>query len=216
LAGLNKERYIIIMQFKSILAIGAHPDDLELSCFGFLAKMQKSGSKINAFIVSPDSFSGKLLPYRIEESKQSFNLLPDVNLILRYKNDIKEQNYSELSDQIRQLVIDNGIDTVLVHYNKDTMQEHRLLHEITLTALRRLAVSVIQYRSISSYDFISNMMVDISNEYDIKKEAIKKHISQKDKPYMSDKSIETFNKNWNAESVGIKYCEEFNILRMVG
>ena len=204
------------MQFKSILAIGAHPDDLELSCFGFLAKMQKNGSKIHAFIVSPDSFSGQLMPYRIEESQSAFNLLNNVDLVLRYKNNITEKDYTSLADKIRKLIISNDIDTVLIHYYKDTMQEHRLLHEITLTALRRLPVSILQYRSISSYDFISNMVVDITQEYNIKKEAIKKHVSQKDKPYMSDQSIEIFNKNWNAQSVGINYCEEFNILRMVG
>ena len=36
----------------NILAIGAHPDDIELGCGGSLAKLARAGSRIHALVLS--------------------------------------------------------------------------------------------------------------------------------------------------------------------
>lgn len=204
------------MQFKSILAIGAHPDDLEFSCFGFLAKQRNEGSNIHIFIVSPDSLSdGNKMYDRINESNRSFNLIPGSNLRFRYKNNISYDDYQSLSDDIRDMVIKNHIDLVLVHSKDDSMQEHRLLHDITVTALRRLPVSIFLYRSPSTYQFIPKVFIDISKEYDLKVEAIKMHNTQSGKSYFSDESIRIFNQNWDGKIFGLDFSEHFDILRIV-
>jgi len=207
------------MQFKSILAIGAHPDDIEFSCFGFLLKQQKKGSNIHVFIASPDSRSdGSQDKERMQESINSFSLIPNCILKFRHTNKILVEDYEELSDQIRNIVLENNIDLVLIHSAKDeTHQEHRLLHDITMSALRRLPISIIEYRSPSIYNgFKSNYIVDIDNEYDIKMDAVRKHITQLKMPYMFTDSLKIFNQPWTAKLHGISYAEEFNIVKMVG
>jgi LmbE family N-acetylglucosaminyl deacetylase len=207
------------MEFNNILAIGAHPDDIEYSCFGFLLKQQEQGSKIYACVLSPDSLNaGTLAQERTEESVKALRLIPNIQFFIRDKNNIDESQYQTIADELRNIVLKNNIDTVLIHSKEnDTMQEHRLLHDITMTALRRLPITIILYRSPSiSNNFISNFIVDIANQYPIKLQAIKEHKTQLDKPYMSNDSIEIFNKNWNGKSIGIDYVEEFNIIRMVG
>jgi LmbE family N-acetylglucosaminyl deacetylase len=206
------------MSFNNILAIGAHPDDIEYSCFGFLLKQHKNGSNIYACILSPDSLNdGQLAQERTEESVKALRLIPNIQFFIRDKNNIDESQYQIISDELRNIVLSNNIDTILVHSKEyDTMQEHRLLHDITMTALRRLPVNIILYRSPSiSNNFISNFFVDIKDEYETKIVAIKEHKTQMNKPYMSDESIRIFNQNWNAKSFGIDYMEEFNIVRMI-
>lgn len=204
------------MEFKSILAIGAHPDDIELSCFGFLLKQQKLGSNIHAFIASPDSLTeNPKTEIRTKESQEAFSLIPESNLFIRTTNNINMENYQEICDQIRNMAISNNIDLVIVHYPKDTMQEHRLLNEITMTALRRLPVSIFLYKSPSTIKFIPNLFVDINKEYDAKVKAISCHKTQANKEYMHPDSIKIFNQGWDGKSIGIDIYEQFNILRMV-
>lgn len=203
------------MNFQSILAIGAHPDDLEFSCFGFLLKQQKLGSSIYGFIASPDSEERNFFDKRVKETKQSFNLINNSSVFIRDKNKISAENYIELADMIRDFVLQNQIDLVLIHSHNDTHQEHRLLHEITMTALRRLPISIFAYRSPSTENFNPILTIDINKEYDLKINAIKKHVSQSGKPYFSEDSIKIANQSWNAKKFGIDFCEEFDILRMV-
>lgn len=204
------------MNFKSILAIGAHPDDVEISCFGFLAKQRNEGSNIHVFVVSPDSLSdGGLMYDRIEETKKAFDSIPGVNLNFRYKNNIVYDDYQPLSEDIRKLVVDNHIDLVLIHSKDDTMQEHRLLHDITMTALRRLPVSVFTYRSPSTQNFNHNLIIDISKYYDIKIKALQEHKTQSNKTFLSEDSIKIFNQSWDAKMYGIDFYEGFDILRII-
>jgi len=205
------------MIFNSILAIGAHPDDIEYSCFGFLLKEQKLGSKINAYVVSPDSLTKNPIgDKRIEESMNAFKLIPNCDLTIRNKNNIVLDDYQVIADQIRTLVQENGVDLVLVHSPNDTMQEHRLLYDITMSALRRLSVSIFLYKSPSvSNSFVSNFIVDIKNEYDIKVNALSEHKTQSNKEYMSEDSIKIFNQGWDGKKVGIDIYEEFYIYKLI-
>ena len=205
------------MNFNSILAIGAHPDDIEYSCFGFLLKEQKLGSKINAYVVSPDSLTKNPIgDKRIEESMNAFRLIPDANLTIRNKNNIVIDDYQIIADQIRTLVQENNVDLVLVHSPNDTMQEHRLLHEITMSALRRLPVSIFLYKSPSvSNSFVSNFIVDIKNEYHEKVNALSEHKTQSNKEYMSEDSIKIFNQGWDGKKIGIDIYEEFYIYKLI-
>jgi LmbE family N-acetylglucosaminyl deacetylase len=204
------------MRVNSILAVGAHPDDLELSCFGFLLNQNSLGSKIYAYIASPDSLTNNpKTEIRSNESIEAFKLIPNSELIIRNKNNITDNNYQEIADELRDIIINNNIDLVLIHHKDDSMQEHRLLHDITITAARRLPVSIFAYRSPSTISFMPNLIVDIKDVYDTKIKAIRKHETQFDKQYFSYDSLLIFNQSWNAKKIGIDFCEEFDILRMV-
>lgn len=210
---------MVLNNFKSILAIGAHADDIEYSCFGFLLKQHSVGAKINVFIASPDSRgSGDQYYERVEETKKAFFAIPDANLIFRNTNKILPDRYEKMSDQIRDIILQNEVDLVLIHDNQDdTHQEHRLIHEISMSATRRLPINIFAFKSPSAHNgFKSNYIVDITDQYPSKIEAIKKHLTQSGLSYMSEDSLEVFNRSWSGKVLGIDYCEEFRIIRMVG
>lgn len=205
------------MNFKSILAVGAHADDIDLSCFGFLLKQQKLGSKINSFVICPDPVvDNPITEQRTQEAYDSLSLIPNNNIIIDNKHVLSMQDYPELTDKIRKIVIDNDVDLVVTHSNDDTMQDHRLIHEVTLTGLRRLPVSIFTFSSISvKHGFKPTILIDIKDEYDTKIKAINKHLSQFPKGYMTEDYARIFNQDWNAKMMGIEYCEKFEIFRMV-
>ena len=58
--------------FQKVLAIGAHPDDVEFSCYGYLSKLKDKGAEIAVYIASNgclgDPTSG---PHRLKESEKA-------------------------------------------------------------------------------------------------------------------------------------------------
>ena len=173
------------VKFERILVIGAHPDDVEYSCLGFLLKQKSLGSKIFAYVASlgglNDATSG--LERKVEsDAALSFNGFQKF-YTLNNKFD-----YFEIEAEIRNLVLEFNIDCVLVHSPLDTHQDHRIIHDITLSAIRRVGLSLILYRSVSTTrEFVPNLQVGVDVFMDLKMKTLLLHKSQQTKylfPYL--------------------------------
>lgn len=204
------------MNFKSILAVGAHSDDIDLAAFGFLLKQSKLGSKVYVLIISPSSMDPENLLKRKKESEESFSLIENCEVILLEKNEIYEKDYAEISDIVRKIIIEKNIDLMIIHSENDTHQEHRLCSQICITAARRVPVSIFEFFSPSSTNsFYENLIINISNEYSTKIEAIGRHKTQLDKIFMSEEYLRYANQIPEAKLLGFDYAEKFRIIRMV-
>lgn len=197
---------------KNILAIGAHPDDIEISCLGYLLKQNKENkSKVFVFILS----SGSLYDYtsglkRIKESREALACIKNLNFNYIGNKGIKVSDYEKISNKIRKLILSTSINEILVHDPNDTNQEHRLVYEIVKTATRRLSINLIRYQSVSSSnEFKANLYVDIKNYIITKKKSLKLHKSQQFHEYFKDKYIDSFHNNFFAFNRGILVSEAF-------
>lgn len=197
---------------KNILAIGAHPDDIEISCLGYLLKQNKEKkSRISVFIASSgslkDSTSGMK---RIKESKRALKCIKDICIYFRSNKGIKVSDFEIISNKIRKLILTINPDEILVHDPNDTHNEHSLIYNIVKTASRRLAINLIRYKSVSSSnDFKANTYIDVGNYLEIKKKCLKLHTSQQSHEYFSETYIDSFHNNFFAYSRGIKVSEAF-------
>lgn len=197
---------------KNILVIAAHPDDIEISCLGYLLKENKEKkSKVSVFIASSGSLNDTTSGInRIRESEKALKCINDINFNYRSNKGIKIHDFEKISNKIRKLIIDINPDEILVHDPNDTHNEHSLVYDIVKTASRRLAINLIRYRSISSSnDFKANLYIDVKDYLAIKKKSLKFHKSQQFHEYFSDKYIESFHNNFFAYSRGIKVSEAF-------
>ncbi len=193
--------------------VGAHPDDIEYSCLGFLLHQKELGAKVTAFVASSgsinDSTSGIV---RIQESRKSLAF----SGFEQFYSSLGNFNYIQTEAEIRDLVLSNGFDCVLVHDPRDTHQEHRITYEITLSAIRRLNISFIRYRSVSTtQEFIGNYRVGIDKFFNKKIEALQSHVSQQSKSYMSAKSIENFHTFYDLGDNSDRFFETFAIQALV-
>lgn len=198
------------------LAIGAHPDDIEISTLGYLLKENiEKKSKISVFILSCGSLNDPTSSFnRIRESQEALKCITNLDFNYIANKGIKVTDHEKISNQIRELILKMKPDEVLVHDPNDTNQEHTLAYNIVKTATRRLAVNLIRYRSISSTDdFKANLYVDIKDYISLKKKSLALHKSQQFHEYISDDYIESFHNNFIAYNRGIKvsevYFEEF-------
>jgi LmbE family N-acetylglucosaminyl deacetylase len=181
-----------------ILAIGAHPDDIEISCAGTLAKMAKSGHEVVICHVS-DGDKGhyevppeELIRIRKQEAQQSGAMI-GCNVI---SLGMRDGQISAENEQIRTAFIDllcqTQPDLVITHAPNDYMPDHvavsRLAFDMTFLATlpnaSRLYPNVKKVPSLyymdnlSGIDFQPTLYVDITDTYETKSEMLKQHESQ--------------------------------------
>lgn len=197
------------LTFKRILAIGAHPDDVEYSCLGFLLKQMALGSNIVAYVASlggqNDTTSGL-------ERKVESDAALSLNGFQKFYTLNNDFDYFEIEAEIRNLVVKFDIDCVLVHSPLDTHQDHRIVHDITVSAIRRMDLSLILYRSVSTTrEFVPNLQIGIDAFMDRKVETLLLHRSQQTKVYMQKHIIHNFHTYYNIFDSSEKFYEMYMI-----
>ena len=201
------------LKFERILVIGAHPDDVEYSCLGFLLKQKSLGSKIFAYTASlgglNDATSGL-------ERKAESDAALGLNGFQKFYTLNNNFDYFEIEAEIRNLVLVFDIDCVLVHSPLDTHQDHRKVHDITLSAIRRIGLSLIFYRSVSTTrEFVPNLQVGVDEFIDVKMKTLLLHRSQQAKVYMQKHMIENFHTYYNIFDNSEKFYEAYMINSIV-
>ncbi len=160
-----------------ILAIGAHPDDIEFGCGGTLALHSQAGHELYLLIMT-EGHKGGNMAVRKEEQQAAANLLNPKDLFWGGYHD------TELSPNMNQLVydIENIIkkispDLTFVNYEDDTHQDHRALSKAAVSATRYVK-NVIFYEGPTTQDFLPNVFVDIKETMDDKIAMLLAHNSQ--------------------------------------
>lgn len=196
---------------KNILAIAAHPDDLEYGIFGTLLKY-KQQSRIFCYIQTVGGSNDETSDgRRYMESVASMRLLGPHDIFLGVDDiGISQESYSKHVSELEDVLNEHNINLALVPSIHDTHQDHRLMHHISVSALRRRKTSVLFYTPLSyTTDFKPDVFVDITNFIELKRDALKAHASQSSKHYMADRYIEIFNRDGFAALHGLQYSEKF-------
>lgn len=195
----------------NILSIGGHPDDIEYGIFGTLCKFKNSCS-IFCYIATVgglgDFTSG---PSRRLESEIALNLLKPKKVYWVDEIGIDCGEYSNIVSELEKIIYLNKINLVMTPSKSDSHQDHRLISDITVSALRRSNATLLFYPTLTTIEFNAKLFVDISKAFKIKKKALSLLVTQKDKPYMSDEYLEIFNHDSFASLHGLNYVEKFDI-----
>lgn len=199
---------------RNIVVVGAHPDDIELGCFGTLLKLDPS-CRVHAFIGSMgsagDPSSGLS---RVEESRSAFEVLSPASFEFREQSGISHGDFEDILVQLTSVIEQAQPDLILTQGPKDTHQEHRIVWDVCLAAARRVPASILHYAVVSNTpDFTPNVFVDISDTYADKKRALAKHKSQADKHYMGDEHLNIFHSNTYASLHGFPCSETYELVR---
>ena len=199
---------------KKILAIGPHPDDIELGCFGTMARFKKEGDEIH-FLVLSKGEGGTIEGDRTVESKKSASLI-NANLYIESLPDrFISEGLSTISVLEKYVEMLNP-DIVFMPTGNDTHQDHRATFNAGLVGCR-LVKQVYAYETPStSRNFVPNYFVDITEYVDLKIKAVKIHTSQGGKGYMADRAIEGL-AEYRAFDILLndRYVEGFEVIKVV-
>lgn len=170
---------------RRVLAIGAHPDDLELGCGGTLAKLADSGHEVRALVMS-DGRRGGNPSERPKEAVRGGDFLGAVSTeVLGLPDTRLSEVANEMVAAIEAAVGRFNPDIVLTHSANDQHQDHQAVHEATLRAARQHP-SILCFESPSvTRAFDPSVFVDVSDHLEVKVMAVAKHRDQADKPYMT-------------------------------
>lgn len=195
----------------TVLAIGAHPDDVEIGCGGALASHVKRGDRVVVLTLSGGEKAGSVRQ-RANESKAAANRL-GAELVLESLPDTEIAEGPETINAIERVIKRVSPDVVYVHSESDRHQDHRAVHRATMTAARHVA-SVYCYQSPSSTTgFEPTRFVRIDEHMDTKLELIELYASQATtRSYLAPRLIEATAVYWGRYA-GAGSVEPFEVVR---
>ncbi len=121
----------------NVLAIGAHPDDIELGCSATLARLIKQGCSVFLLVLSMGEASGDP-GIREGECRRSAELLGAERIFFGGLEDTRIGDGIETIRVIDEVIGEVDADIIYTHSAKDTHQDHRKAAYASLSAGRRV------------------------------------------------------------------------------
>ncbi len=215
--ALMQNKIIVIprSQAGQVLAIGAHPDDMEIAAGAALAKMHDAGYQIVGLILSRGERGGNLSLRPGEAlSGASFLGLDDLVLCDFGDTHMAQQAY-ELTNAIESQIRRLNPDIIFTHSSHDLHQDHQAVYEATMRAARRTRTTILCYESPSvTMDFRPSYFIDVCGYVDVKIQAIREHWDQREKPYMKPDLVRS-KLAFRGGEAKVDFAEGFEVARMV-
>jgi LmbE family N-acetylglucosaminyl deacetylase len=165
-----------------VLAVGAHPDDVELGCGATLALFKKKRHKIYVLVLTRGEASGDPKE-REKECRLSAKTIGVDEILFGNLQDTKITDGLETIMKIENVIDSVKPDIVFAHSSKDGHQDHRNAGLASLSAARYVK-TVLLYESPAAFtEFRPHVFVDVASTFDIKLEALKAFGSQVTKVY---------------------------------
>jgi LmbE family N-acetylglucosaminyl deacetylase len=194
-----------------VLAIGAHPDDVEIGVGGTLAAHSQLGHEVAVLTLSRGARGG-LEQERARESEQAAQVFG----AKLYLEDLEDTRISEGDPTIRIIsrVIGEVRPTMIyTHSVHDVHQDHRNTHRAVMVAGRQIGRVFCFQSPSATVDFRPSKFVPIDAQLDAKLQAIEAFGSQVAlRPYLEPDLISATARYWSRFSDG-RYAEAFEVIR---
>lgn len=194
-----------------VLAIGAHPDDVELGVGGILAAHRAAGDEIVILTLSRGAKGGEA-DDRQHEALASSELL-GARLFLEDLVDTEIANTGPTVAIIERVVREVMPTIVYVHSAHDRHQDHRAVHEATLVATRSVDTVACYQSPSSTVDFRPTRFVTIDGFTDAKLELLACFRSQAGiRDYLDPDFVLATARYWSRYGGGTS-CEPLEVIR---
>lgn len=170
------------MKKRRILALGAHPDDIEYGCGGTLLKYAALGHEIHLYVLTDGSKAGDP-DVRRAEQEAAAGMLGASSLHWGGFTDAELPGDHALIQSMERVIHDVRPDELYFHHDHDTHQDHRKLSRAALVASRTVH-SVFYFDGWSTIHFSPTVYVDIADQVERKKELLACHRSQTERELM--------------------------------
>ena len=159
-----------------ILALGAHPDDIEFGCGGSLMRFIRAGHDVYFYVATGGELGGDS-ETRKSEQEEAASYAGIKKVFWGGYEDSRLPLSKELISNIESVLEEINPEYIFIHYNEDTHQDHRVLAEAALSATRYVP-NFLFYEGPTTVNFSPNVYIDIDREIDDKVILLKKHSSQ--------------------------------------
>jgi LmbE family N-acetylglucosaminyl deacetylase len=197
---------------RKVLAIGAHPDDVELGCGATLLAHVAAGDAVTMLVLTGGQ-AGPGRAHRHDEQRQAAGVL---GATLRWGGlvDCSVTADAATVRLVEEVIRDTDADVVYVHAPDDSHQDHRAAAAATLSAARRMS-RVLHYQSPSTLSFQPTVFVDVTAYLSGKVAALRAHASQVEMSAMVEPDAVVASARYWGAHARIGYAEAFAPCRLV-
>ena len=201
---------------RTVLAVGAHADDVELAVGGTIARLRRGGARVVMVVVSlPGDYT-----LRMREAKEAAEILGCELSVLMTDGSrrIEDLKSYELVAMIDREVKELEPAAMFTHGPAEFHRDHVLVHEACVSSQR------LRYFDFFSYhpnfcrpvpvEFHPRAYVDISETMDVKIEAINAHRSQFACRGLDTEMFRDFARV-HGRLIGVKYAEGLDVGRVL-
>lgn len=127
---------------KNVLAVGAHPDDVEFGCSGTLLKHSKCGDNVTVLVMtiseSVDGVTGKTLRSQEELLRETKTAAEMMGADLKFLDfqDLHVPFSFESVSGIEKVIKELNIDVLYTHWAGDSNQDHIATYRASIAAAR--------------------------------------------------------------------------------
>jgi LmbE family N-acetylglucosaminyl deacetylase len=174
----------------TILAFGAHPDDLELGCGATLSKLTRAGAHVRAVVFSRGAVGGSAEFDRAAETRAALSSLGVQDVHVHNLPDTRlHEHLNDLIAMMQVHMRETQPHRVYTMFKDDRHQDHRAVHQASVVACRKVP-QILAYETPSSYpNFIPTVFEAVGDYMEQKVEALKLHQSQAERLYMNEDMI---------------------------
>jgi LmbE family N-acetylglucosaminyl deacetylase len=200
----------------NVLAIGAHPDDIEYGCGGALTAYAQKGHSVYLFVATDGAHGGDP-EVRRSEQEDSMLAIGAKEIFWGGYPDTEIPLNRELIIRLEAVIKQVKASMIFVNFTDDTHQDHRNLAQGTLSATRYIP-NFLFYEVPSTQNFVPNCYVDVEKVLDRKLACLEAHRSQVSKTNVQDLTILELAvscANFRGIQGRVKYAEAFQSVRLL-
>lgn len=146
---------------RKILALGAHPDDVEFGCGGMLRGLSEKGNEIYLYVATYGQRGGDP-EVRESEAKKAAKLIPARQIFWGGFADCEVPSGIQLIESLEDTIFKVKPDFVMVNSPGDTHQDHRALAIAAQSAARRVP-NLLFYETPTSIQFSPSIFFQLKS-----------------------------------------------------
>jgi LmbE family N-acetylglucosaminyl deacetylase len=198
----------------NVLAVGAHPDDIEMGCGATLAKHLELGDKVHVLVLTKGEKGGHS-SHKKEclASLKKFGLKQSNIIFANFADGFISDDFKTVSF-IENCINELGINKVYTHYPDDRHQDHRNCSNAVSAAARKVP-EILLFQGPSTRAFDPHYFVEVSRRHMAKKlDALNCYASQIKKRTVNPEIYEILAR-FHGASHNSRYVEAFAINHML-
>ena len=197
----------------NIVAIGAHPDDIELGVGGSVALHKQRGDAVRCLVLTK---GGELSErsQREREARTAANILDVDDIHFLGFEDTAVPYDGNIVKRINNHLTDVEADRVYIHTEEDTHQDHRHAALSSVAASRNID-EVLAFESPSTRSSFDPQYYNSLTEgvLEQKIESIRAHESQQKKKYLEAEAMKGLAR-FRGRQANTRYAESFQVIRI--
>ena len=196
-----------------VLAVRAHPDDIELGCGGALLVHRARGDEITLLVMTTGAEGPQDARSRIREQEDAAGLLGAALLWGGFPDGAVPNDRSAV-DVVQHAMDVSGADLVYGHTAGDTHQDHRHTSAAVQAAARRTR-RVLLFESPTSVQFAPSVYLDIAGHVEAKLDLLRAHMSQVLKNGLVDLEALEAQARYHGFRARVRHAEAFETERFL-